>query len=75
VFAWAQPLDELLSSSLRRGGTVSFMTPARGPPARFLQNGLISGVGSVIVFLPQIIIIFLFILLLEEFRLHGACAS
>jgi ferrous iron transport protein B len=33
----------------------------------FLQNGVISGVGSVIVFLPQIIIIFLFILLLEDF--------
>lgn len=28
---------------------------------------MISGVGSVIVFLPQIIIIFLFILLLEDF--------
>ena len=33
----------------------------------FLQNGVISGVGSVIVFLPQIVIIFLFILLLEDF--------
>jgi len=33
----------------------------------FLQNGVISGVGSVVVFLPQIIIIFLFILLLEDF--------
>src|SRR6201999_4049491 len=33
----------------------------------FLQNGVISGVGSVIGFLPQIIIIFLFILLLEDF--------
>jgi ferrous iron transport protein B len=32
-----------------------------------MQNGLISGVGSVIVFLPQIIIVFLFILLLEDF--------
>ena len=33
----------------------------------FLQNGVISGVGSVIVFLPQIMILFLFILLLEDF--------
>ena len=32
----------------------------------FLQNGVISGVGSVIVFLPQILILFLFILLLED---------
>jgi ferrous iron transport protein B len=33
----------------------------------FLQNGVISGVGSVVVFLPQILILFLFILLLEDF--------
>ena len=32
----------------------------------FVQNGIISGVGSVIVFLPQILILFLFILLLED---------
>jgi ferrous iron transport protein B len=33
----------------------------------FIQNGVIAGVGSVIVFLPQILILFLFILLLEDF--------
>jgi len=32
----------------------------------FIQNGVISGVGSVLVFLPQILILFLFILLLED---------
>ena len=32
----------------------------------FLQDGVISGVGSVLVFLPQILILFLFILLLED---------
>src|ERR1700729_842392 len=42
-------------------------SPTHGPPGSTLQNGAISGVGSVIVFLPQIIIIFLFILLLEDF--------
>src|SRR5258705_1512762 len=33
----------------------------------FVQNGVISGVGSVVVFLPQIIILFFFILMLEDF--------
>ncbi|HXW22868.1 MAG TPA: ferrous iron transporter B, partial [Rhodomicrobium sp.] len=33
----------------------------------FIENGVISGVGSVVVFLPQILILFLFILLLEDF--------
>ena len=32
----------------------------------FLKDGLIAGVGSVIVFLPQIVILFFFILLLED---------
>ena len=31
-----------------------------------VENGVISGVGSVIVFLPQILILFLFILILED---------
>ena len=32
----------------------------------FLTDGVIAGVGSVVVFLPQILILFLFILLLES---------
>jgi ferrous iron transport protein B len=65
VFAWAQPLMELLSAGFDAlGGLVHDTLPA-GLLQSFLQNGVISGVGSV--FLPQIIIIFLFILLLEDF--------
>jgi ferrous iron transport protein B len=67
VFAWAQPLMELLSSSFDAAGQYVHDTLPAGLLQSFLQNGVISGVGSVIVFLPQIIIIFLFILLLEDF--------
>src|ERR1700749_2644852 len=67
VFAWAQPLMQLLSAGFDALGPFVH----DGIPHRllqsFLQNGVISGVGSVIVFLPQIVIIFLFILLLEDF--------
>jgi ferrous iron transport protein B len=67
VFAWAQPLMDLLSSAFTAlGQLVRDILPA-GLLQSFLQDGVISGVGSVIVFLPQIIIIFLFILLLEDF--------
>jgi len=67
VFAWAQPLMQLLASAFDAAGQfVHDILPA-GIGQSFLQNGVISGVGSVIVFLPQIIIIFLFILLLEDF--------
>jgi ferrous iron transport protein B len=67
VFAWAQPLMELLSDSFTTLGQFVHDTLPAGLLQSFLQNGVISGVGSVIVFLPQIIIIFLFILLLEDF--------
>ncbi|HAP13155.1 MAG TPA: ferrous iron transporter B [Afipia sp.] len=67
VFAWAQPLMELLSSAFTELGRLVHDTLPGGLLQSFLQKGAISGVGSVIVFLPQIIIIFLFILLLEDF--------
>jgi ferrous iron transport protein B len=67
VFAWAQPLMELLSSAFDAAGQFVHDNLPAGLLQSFLQNGVISGVGSVVVFLPQIIIIFLFILLLEDF--------
>lgn len=67
VFAWAQPLMQLLSAGFDAAGQFVHDTLPAGLVQSFLQNGVISGVGSVIVFLPQIIIIFLFILLLEDF--------
>jgi ferrous iron transport protein B len=67
VFAWAQPVMELLSAAFDALGQFVHDTLPAGLLQSFLQNGVISGVGSVIVFLPQIIIIFLFILLLEDF--------
>jgi ferrous iron transport protein B len=67
VFAWAQPLMDLLSSAFDAAGQFVHDTLPAGLVQSFLQDGVISGVGSVVVFLPQIIIIFLFILLLEDF--------
>ena len=67
VFSWATPLMDMLSASFAAlGQAVHDVLPA-GLLQSFLQNGVISGVGSVIVFLPQILIMFLFILLLEDF--------
>jgi len=67
VFAWTQPLMELLSSAFDGLGQLVHDVLPAGLLQSFLQNGVISGVGTVIVFLPQIIIVFLFILLLEDF--------
>lgn len=66
VFSWAQPLMDLIDMGFTWLGGLSqtFLPP--GLLQSFIENGIISGVGNVIVFLPQILILFLFILLLED---------
>jgi ferrous iron transport protein B len=66
VFAWAKPIMDLISAGFDVLGAVTHDTLPAGLLQSFIQNGVISGVGSVIVFLPQILILFLFILLLED---------
>ena len=67
VFSWAQPLMELLSGGFAALGQWVHTALPDGLLQSFLQNGVISGVGSVLVFLPQIVILFFFILMLEDF--------
>src|SRR5215813_2358545 len=66
VFAWAKPVMDLISSTFDALGVMAHDALPNGLLQSFIQNGVISGVGSVIVFLPQILILFLFILLLED---------
>jgi ferrous iron transport protein B len=66
VFSWARPVMDWISSGFESLGMLVQATLPSGLLQSFIQNGLISGVGSVIVFLPQILILFLFILLLED---------
>ncbi len=66
VFAWAQPVMNLISGSFNALGMRVHDLLPDGLLQSFIQNGVISGVGSVLVFLPQILILFLFILLLED---------
>ena len=67
VFTWATPLMDGIEASLGAvGGWVAAVMPD-GIWQSLIVDGLISGVGSVLVFLPQILILFLFIILLEDF--------
>src|SRR5262249_52925526 len=66
VFAWARPLMDLISGGFDALGVLAHNALPEGLLQSFIQNGIISGVGNVIVFLPQILILFLFILLLED---------
>lgn len=66
IFTWATPLmdwikegKDLLANVLREA------IPA-GPLTSLLIDGVLGGVGSILVFLPQIVILFAFIALLED---------
>jgi ferrous iron transport protein B len=66
VFAWAQaPMDEIKLGVAAFGNWLGALLPA-SLVKDLLINGILAGVGSVLVFLPQIIILFFFILILEE---------
>ncbi|MEW6017024.1 MAG: ferrous iron transporter B [Pseudomonadota bacterium] len=67
VFAWAGPLMDGIEAGMGAlGGLVAGVVP-EGLVQSLIVDGLIAGVGSVLVFLPQILILFLFIILLEDF--------
>ena len=66
VFAWASPLIELINLGVAALSQISSDYLGDGLISSFVSNGLISGVGSVIVFLPQILILFIFIIILED---------
>ena len=66
VFAWARPAMEAIAAGFEWLGLLVATAPLPELLRSFLKDGLISGVGSVLVFLPQILILFFFILLLED---------
>jgi ferrous iron transport protein B len=66
VFAWAQlPMDAIKSGVDAFGGWVNHVLPSSLLKDLFI-NGILAGIGSVLVFLPQILILFFFILVLED---------
>jgi ferrous iron transport protein B len=66
VFSWAQwPMEGVKSAMEGLGGLLQSAMP-EGLLRSLLVDGVIAGAGSVLVFLPQILILFLFILALED---------
>ncbi len=74
VFAWAKPVMDVISSGFDALGAAAHDALPAGLLQSFIQNGMIAGVGSVIVFLPQILILFFFILMLEDLGYMGRAA-
>jgi ferrous iron transport protein B len=66
VFSWAKPLQDGIAAGIAAFGLgVGNLFP-EGALRSLLVDGVFAGLGAVLVFLPQILILFLFILSLEE---------
>ena len=66
VFSWANVPMDAIKAGIAGLGDWTTANMADGPLRSLLVDGVIAGVGSVLVFLPQILILFFFILILED---------
>ncbi|AUI65304.1 MULTISPECIES: ferrous iron transporter B [Glaesserella] len=66
VYSWAEPAMGLIEDLFGTLGEWVESTLPEGILADLIVNGIIAGVGGVLVFLPQITILFAFILVLED---------
>ncbi|MEY2883587.1 MAG: hypothetical protein RL490_1311, partial [Pseudomonadota bacterium] len=66
VFAWAEAPMDGLAGLVTQAQDALGAGMAAGPWRSLLVDGVLGGVGAVVVFLPQILILFFFILCLEQ---------
>jgi ferrous iron transport protein B len=66
VFAWASPPMELIDSFFAWCGSQAEGALPAGVFRDLLVNGIIAGLGGVVIFIPQIALLFLFITILED---------
>lgn len=66
VFTWAGPAMELIEAGqgFVEGAVSALISP--GPLRSLLIDGVVAGVGGVLIFLPQIVILYFFIAVLED---------
>ncbi|MES2895371.1 MAG: ferrous iron transporter B [Pseudomonadota bacterium] len=67
VFTWSTPAMDGIEAAFGWLGGLVGQVVTNDLARSLIADGVIAGVGSVLVFLPQILILFLFILLLEDF--------
>jgi len=66
IFTAARPLMDLVAATVSRSGAWLGSRLVESPVRDLLVDGIWAGVGSVVVFLPQILVLFLFIGILED---------
>lgn len=66
VFSWAAPLQDGIDAGIAYAAAELRSAMPDNTLRSLLVDGMLLGAGSVVVFLPQILLLFLFILVLEE---------
>ncbi len=66
VFSWATVFMDAIDAGMAAAGALVATILPDGVVESFVVDGVIAGVGSVIIFLPQILILFLFIIFMED---------
>ncbi len=66
LFWWSSPVIDLIDQAFKAAGAQLHGVLGDGIFTDFLVGGVIGGVGSVLVFLPQILLLFLFLGFLED---------
>ncbi len=66
IFSWSAPAMDAIDGAFGWLGGVAEGAMAEGPLRSLVVDGVIAGVGGVVIFLPQILVLFLFIALLED---------
>lgn len=66
IFTWARPLMDAIDGGREAVGEIARAHMPAGPLRSLAVDGVLKGVGSVVVFVPQIVILFGFIAVLED---------
>ena len=66
IYTWAGPFMDAIDLATAWTASQVAGNMAAGPLRELLTDGIISGVGAVLIFLPQILLLFLFIVLMED---------
>lgn len=66
IFSWSAPFMDWIDNSF--GTLTAYLADIipEGPLASLFIEGIIAGIGGIVIFIPQIVILFLFISLMEE---------
>jgi ferrous iron transport protein B len=66
IFAWATPAMDAIDGLIAAAAAFLHASLPPGPAVDFLADGLVAGVGAVVIFLPQIVLLFGLLYLLED---------